>query len=261
MSMDNLLLKLSKIQRKLYSVVNPPDPKLSPASDLFPWFNIHNIQTYYQLFDHNFAHDPTSDSLSCFILILFSSQGELLSSVPITLASPTELICINEFIPKGISGYGTFSIFNLKPNTFADFNSSVSERGYVSYSWGESPLRSSAHGNLDAVAYTQDNIIQPLGSRTFYSGTYSPQFIFDSDNINYLFLVNPTKHPIHYAVSIISGELPPAFISIRLKTLGSSFVPIPPVSSSYRIALKSRLYFQRPLIFSFSSTSLNVFHA
>lgn len=121
----------------------------------------------------------------------------------------------------------------------------------------------SLHGNLDAVALSSDHNIIPLSSTLPVSNSLNVQYLFTPNSKHELSFTNPAASSVNITVKFICAVSNQSLLSQRvsMRPLGSSVLSLPHLDRQFFIQISSRLVLPRPLIFAYSSSFLEVFHA
>jgi hypothetical protein len=242
-----------------------PEALDTKVSDLFIWRNDDSFETYFELLDLASLFEDEKNSPRNASLIFFNSSGKELFSKNIEL-KPLERQTINISTVlktrsnKKTGNHGTFCVFHSKtPNCITKNNSFLSERGYVSYSFKNSPLRTYVHGNFDAIS--NENKLSLLGGSSYLNREYNLQFILNDNANNEIALVNPSRKAKILSIKTIDLKKNKILNTwnIRLEPRASHIQKIE-TEISCRATIKSKLIMARPLVFSHIDNKINVFH-
>jgi len=149
---------ISKNVRKLiWSAKQPltkkPFNSSDIISDLFVWRNSKHWATFFELINIPalFNDESTSQIAD---LVFFDVDGKLVGSFVVDVKPNIRTtLDLTDFIDVSYGEYGTFAVFHSEtPQMLANFGSHLAERGYVSYCYKGTEVRSYVHGNLDAIA-------------------------------------------------------------------------------------------------------------
>ena len=163
---------------------------------------------------------------------------------------------------KSTGNIGTFAVFHSKiPNSIAQLNSWITERGYIGFQYKNAPLKSYVHGNYDAIAKT-NNAFQLLGGVSFLYRKYQLQYLFLPKNNYEVVIVNPCSKVIRIKIQVISMKN-----GVILNTQVAKVNPRVPfifliedIIDPCKIVIKSRLVMARPIVFSYNNNKGDVFH-
>ena len=259
-TLNSLRLATWKLFQPLVAV---PSNINSVVSDLFIWRNSSTLKTRFELTSIPSFFDPQGNFDHRVVIFFFDSEGKKISEHNLSIEPHTRRtldLCL--FLPVGCGTHGAFSVFHSHiPDLVRSLDSFVSERGYVGYSYKSSDLVSYAHGNFDAIAYSNNSDLQMLGKQSFRHRTYQLQYFFNPHFFYEIFIVNPTNSSqvICCDVFSLSGRLMHT-LKASLQARASHCFRISPVHEYLKVVLRSRLVMARPLVFRFDESSLDVFH-
>ena len=254
---------IHRVLNKFYPLVKSPLFAGATYSDLFIWRNDKNWRTFFRLVDISALFSDTDQYSSSALLIINSMEGKELRRIELNLSKHDfELLDLSCFLNDINDSLGTFCIFHdYTPSSLTDLGCSLTERGYVAYSYKGEPLLAYVHGNFDAVSRDRsDQIIYQMSSLPI-ERNFQIQYCIDSQYQTEIIFTNPT--PVNQSVAVYgisgSGEINiVASFDIRK---GGAFLFLPPSSESLLLYIKSKMALSRPLIFEFEEESLNVFHS
>lgn len=264
--MKNIIKRLKKAP---WSYKQPLTKKPSnigiPVSDLFVWRCCEDWNTFFELTDIAGLFDDDIEIKDQFAEICFYDQkGSLFHEEKLQIQRHKKItIDISNFTIATKSNYGTFCIFHSHtPDKLTKLGSFLTERGYLSFTYKNAPLRSFVHGNLDAIGQLHDGERQLLGTKSFLSRSYSLQHQLIGPAIYEIGIVNPTPSAINLSCSLISTDNEVVDIqNTTIQPRGLSIFPIlteRPQAS--RIVIKSHLVMARPLVFRIHNNNIDVFH-
>jgi hypothetical protein len=262
---------LSKFMQAVWSLqplIHKPKNPSTQISDLFVWRNSSEWKTYFDLMDIPGLFDQSSEKGSVTIF-LFDSDGIMLLKDSVDLLpNQCKRIDLSIYLDKAsqknnIGQQGTFSVFHSRiPTIVQDLDSFISERGYVSYTYKNSKLRSYVHGNLAGVALTNNTTYLISGSSIFYR-EYRLQHQLFGPALYELVIVNSTqkdKNVIFIVKSSNSNKLLKEY-KVRLKSSEVTIFPIKLIEGEVvRVIIKSRIVMARPLVFRVCNNQMDVFH-
>lgn len=246
--------ELTKKPRSLESVV----------SDLFIWRKSREFATYFDVINTAklFAQDaPNSWYVN---IVIFDRFGKQMNCFPVQTREVDKItIDLSQAIKNIDQEYGTFSVFRSEtPESVKNQESYITERGYTSYRYKDSPLRSYVHGNYDAIAKPPENYVyEMVGGSSFFRRKYFLQHYFFTDYRYELFFVNPTNRRQRIDVYVIDkGNKCNSKSTFYLDPRESTIHEVIPVGQKSRVVLSSNMVMCRPVIFRFRNNKLDVYH-
>ena len=264
-----ILRKLRSIGPKLQPLTACSSEGNSPVSDLFIWRRDKDWKTYFRLINQErIVSGPGISSKGRYAsFIYFSHDGiEIKRTTHAIPEKHSTLISISEDIADYAGTFGTFCVIHsCSPKDLTDIGCQLTERGYVGYSFRDSKLLSYAHGNLDAVAMRKDGSIEMLGGASILRREYRLQYSLNPREENLISLVNPHKKTIRLDISLFNNcnkKKPEKIFRIYLPSLGSANIALRlnSIDCEYSIRVRSKLCMARPILFTYSEKSFNVFH-
>jgi len=236
-----------------------------PVSDLFVWRCSEDWNTFFELTDIASMFDDDIEIEKQFAKIcLFDQNGSLFHEEQLKIYRNKKItLDISQLTSSTKSNYGTFCIFHShSPENIIELGSFLTERGYLSFSYKKSPLRSFVHGNLDAIGQLNNGEMQLLGTKSFLSRSYSLQHQLIESSIYEIGIVNPTASTINLSCLLISSDNEviddqKATIQPRGTSIFSIFKERP---KDARVVIKSHLVMARPLVFRQQNNAIDVFH-
>lgn len=259
------LLRLTKTKDFLgEGLTRIPSVQASSISDLFIWRKTNEWKTYFELLDINTlinAENQDSGNNSA-TFVIFDSSGSEIIREKVVVNPGRQTIDINSLIPDGFEGSGTYACFHdIIPKAILNSGSFIAERGYSGYQWKDLGARGYVHGNLDAIAKS-DQGIELLGTSWKKNLLYKLQHELTGPAIYEFALVNPTKS--HQKVEfVIKNPLDGTEIN-ELAHIGSRASVIKQVQvkagERLQLAIRSKLYMARPVVFRLQTSSMDVFH-
>jgi len=265
---NKVFLKLKKAFFRFQPLTHKPKNQYSQISDLFIWRVSSKWQTYFDLIDIPGLFDFASNNTDA-ALIIFDQNGKTLLKESIELTScQVTRIKLSNYLKKinknNIGEYGTFAIFHSRtPEKVLRANSFITERGYVSYIYKDSKIRSYVHGNLDAISLNEKSKLSFLAGTSFFYRQYKLQHELKGPALYEIVLTNPTKKTkkfIFETISLRTNEN----ISKDQKSIKSGEMIIFPIQlnhkDSVRLTITSRIVMARPLVFKVLDNEMNVFH-
>jgi hypothetical protein len=242
----------------------PNYPRM-PVSDLFVWRCSSDWNTFFELTDIAGMFDDELEVRDQFVIIcLFDRKGTLFHEEKHQIQRHKKItLDISTFLSKTKSSVGTFCIFHSHtPYELVKLGSFLAERGYLSYTYKNSPIRSFVHGNLDAIARLPGGEKQLLGTRSFLSRKYNLQHQLLGPANYDIAIVNPTFSALNLTCSILSSDNNIIDVqSVQILPCGVGFIPIyVDESQAYRLIITSHLVMARPLVFCIHNNNMDVFH-
>lgn len=263
--------QLERARRALWVLKQPltekPERSGAAVSDLFVWRYSEDWETYFELTDIPglFVSDGERDSDRFVTVMFFNSEGiAFLEKRFDLIPNQRQTVDLSACVSAAASSIGTFSVFHSRtPRAVSDLGSYIAERGYVSYRFKKAPLRTYAHGNLDAIALLPDKSTQLLGSRSFRAREYRLQHELRGPAQYELGIVNPSRQSRRFSCQVVSTR--------DDKVLETHVDQIPPRGcrvfrvpvnerQPVRLVIKSHLVMARPLVFRIQDQKMDVFH-
>jgi hypothetical protein len=134
------------------------------SSDLFIWRDPNDWDTYFNLTHLGPILNPNYQDSYEALIEFYDAHGKLLGDAKVPLIYGVNALTDIINLSSGkctLGNSGTFAVFHLadKHAFFGDAKICIAERGFVSYKKrvDQSMLRSYAHGNANAIAYSMDN--------------------------------------------------------------------------------------------------------
>jgi hypothetical protein len=257
-----------KIRQKLWTYKQPltkdPEEVGAPVSDLFLWRVSPLWNTYFELINTPKLIDTESGNCQSVKFYFLDIHGSIIKKTTVSLdGNLHKRIDLAPMVSDLDIDAGTFCVFHSDiPESVTLAGSYIAERGYVSYQYNNSTVRSYVHGNLDAVSLRLDDSLLFLEARSFLPRAYNLQHPLESGCIYEFALANPSnsKIAIECKVLDIEGNLIEQD-KVKLEPGGSHIFKFNITSlHSCRLNIKSHLVMARPLVYKYSNKSLNVFH-
>jgi len=251
--------------RAIQPLTLKPKPPLHSVSDLFIWRNSSKWETFFELIDIGSLFSEKKIANSFIIMIFFDKNGKFLFDKNLEITPCSRTICnISLLLANKYGEEGTFAIIHPDPpDIITNLGSQLAERGYVSYCYENSPLRSYVHGNLDAIALGLGRAIQMLGGGSFFTREYHLQYELNGDcqyEIAFINACNSTKK-VEFLILSKDNKNYISKITYVLSPRELCLVPISVMNfDSYRLIIKSKIVMARPVIFKIQKLKMNVFH-
>jgi len=265
-------VNLESLRRKAkYAVFIPrritKTPKISGSviSDLFCLRFDSDWKTYFELLNIEglISGDNSSNLATHVEFVFFDSSGKNLGSKTEEVGKfGRQTVLLDETCLSNIKEASSFSVFHSKPRMQLDLDGSfLAERGYTGYEKSNFSIRGYVHGNLDAVAQS-DQGIEMLGNQGIIRRSYQVQHPLRGPARYEFFLTNPCKRSSR--ITIQTKGLGGKWTDLDRFTLnprGSKFWVVEKSSSEPSfIRIKSRLYLGRPVVFRIAGQGIDVFH-
>ncbi len=166
----------------------------SSISDLFVWRADDIWQTRFEILNipsMGFPSNPEDDRV---VMIFFDAAGQEFARID-ELIPPyrRKRLDISE-ICRGHGILGTFGCFHGASTlrSFADAGVYLSDRGYVGYKHVSHTVWNYVHGNLQAMAKSENHPVSLIGGWGWRPEVYRPQLTFDDCKSFELAFTNPT---------------------------------------------------------------------
>jgi hypothetical protein len=270
----NIISFLKRVRRKLLAfakngeflaggLTKVPSVKESAISDLFIWRKTSEWKTFFELLDINtlINADNEDSGNNSATFVFYDSEGLEIGRENVAINPGRQTIDINSLIPGVYEGWGTYACFHdTIPQTLLNSGSFIAERGYSGYEWRNLGARGYVHGNLDAVAKSEKGV-EMLGTFWKRNLLYKLQHELTGPAIYEFALVNPTKE-IQKIEFLTTGTLSDEVVEVAYLPPRASFIKRVEVkeSENFRLAIRSKLYMARPVVFRFQTSSMDVFH-
>ena len=197
-------------------------------------------------------------------VLLFDSSGKPVGRHQISAPlHQRRLLNISELAPSSGDAFGTFCVFHEhSPSKITQLGSHLAERGYVSYRFGNSPLRSYVHGNLDAASLKPDGELQLLGGWGILKREYRVQHELLPECEYQIALVNPSTVPQTIQCDVLerAGNGAPKTQLASLSAGGCHLFKLAVSETSQVVTIRSRLVMARPMIFCIENQRMDVLH-
>jgi hypothetical protein len=253
--------------RSKMNLVRVPNEINSAISDLFPFRIDDGWETHFELLNVPFLIDPINQSDVSYNVrfVFFDEKGNFFYEWTTEQKGCfRRTISINELL-KGqlISGNGTFACFHEKylPNLI-DQKAFVAERGYSGYMKKSiSKVKGYVHGNLDAMAMSNNNKLICLGKNHFKVREFRLQHQLTGPATYQLGFVNTSIKAEILTVEMISLEKPITKINQKIPSRGIVWITHElGINEIVRVVIHSKLNLPRPIVFRIMDNSFDVFH-
>lgn len=252
--------------RLMQSLSLIPKYENSSISDLFFWVVDDEWETFFDLSPtiKLFEQSPL-EYREKILIIIFDSEGKKIESKACELNSLVRrTIKISDFFEEEIRGHGTFAVFHLdRPEHLKKIHSYVAERGYLSFSYRGSKLRSYVHGNMDSVALSKSGEIEYLGNAFIWNREYRLQYLLGGSQQSKIILVNSNRKKLIFTVRIIDADSQ-SLVSEKKIPIISGGVATYDVPSTIRekiyLVIQSKSIMARPVVIDYQTQGVNVFH-
>lgn len=286
---SRVLSRFNQIDKLIWQFKQPltkkPGNRHSVVSDLFVWRKGQGWRTFFELTDIASLFGQASEPTVVRVLI-FDQSGGMTKETIFTAPRHSRLrVDISELAASCSDEVGTFCVLHSRtPDLIANLGSNLAERGYASYCFGNSSLKSYVHGNLDAVSFRPTGAIELLAGTSFLKREYRLQHELRKDKSYDLVVVNASAKTQSVQCELFNAfntETSPkkdgytsSFIYLKPEarcrrlhaTLkpGSCHIfhvgPSEPKGDSVRIVIKSHLVMLRPIVFEIEGSRIDAFH-
>lgn len=251
------------ISRKVTRNPSKPDAVIS---DLFPIKNDANWKTEFELLNVSglISGDNWQEASQHLAIIYFFDQnGIQLGTRQIFMNKVgRQTIKLSKILNSNILNAKTFAVFHQDTKKSLSLSGSyLAERGYTGYEYMSIGMKGYVHGNLDAVALS-NNIIEPLGNIGVIYRKYTVQHQLVGPATYEFVFTNPTSKTVKITPELAWGTDDwIAHSSFKIPTLGTrSFTTKLNKEDNAKVRFDSRLYLGRPVVFRISNYSMDVFH-
>jgi hypothetical protein len=245
-------------------VTRVPKNHESVISDLFCIRDDGNWETFFELLDvvsliEGISGEHPNEGAKMFF---FDKNGNKVSEkfVPFGSNARKTIKIDKDFIGTSIAS--TFAVFHSPSISQESLKGSyLAERGYCGYKRIDSQIRGYVHGNLDAVAYSNQGL-ELLGNQGLLSRYYQVQHPLRGDAEYEFFLTNPSKRKATVTFQIWSEKTGwRSHQRLILAPGGCCVSRVKSVNSEVQfVRVKSRFYLGRPVVFRNQENSFDVFH-
>ena len=259
---------IQRFQRAAWTYLQPltrtPSFAGAPVSDLFLWRKGPDWQTTFELTDiASFYESNEIKTRSKTFILLFDSSGKQIGqqefSPPLYHRQQIDISLMAQETEDSI---GTFCVFHSHtPAGVKKLGSHLTERGYVGYRFRGAPLRAYMHGNLDAAALVEQEMILLAGSGPLCR-EYRLQHELLPGSCYDIAIVNPSPSGQKITCEVlgcIEGKKLQV-LSARLAPGACHLFSFAPSQVSQRIVIRSRLVMARPVVFRIQGRMMDVFH-
>jgi hypothetical protein len=246
-------------------VTKTPQNSRSVISDLFCLRQDSEWKTYFELLNIEglILGDNSSRFANQAEFIFFDNNGNIVDSRIVEVGEfGRQTVLLDESFIPNIKEASSFSVFHSKPREQLDLDGSfLAERGYAGYEKSKSSMRGYVHGNLDAVAQS-DQGLELLGNQGIIRRSYQVQHPLRGPARYEFFLTNPCKRSSRMTIQTkgLGGKWTD-LDRFTLNPRGSKLWAVEKSSSEPSfIRIKSRLYLGRPVVFRIAGQGIDVFH-
>lgn len=220
--------------------------------DFFELLDINNlINADYQEAESNFA-----------TFVFYDLTGREIGRERVRVRQGRQTIDVSSLVPNGYDGWGTYACFHENiSKAVSESGSFIAERGYSGYEWKNMGARGYVHGNLDAIAKS-DKGEEMLGTSWREKLIYQLQHELTGPAVYEFALVNPTKKSQKVEFIIKDPLLETELCEETYLPSRASFIKRVEVSDGQRLqlAIRSKFYMARPVVFRLQAHSMDVFH-
>lgn len=259
-----------------------PSDCCSVVSDLFVWRKGQGWRTFFELTDIASLFGESCEQRMARVLV-FNRSGDLIGENTFATPSFSKLqIDISELAASCQDYVGTFCVFHSPtPDFIANLGCNLTERGYVSYCYGEPFFKSCVHGNLDAVSCNPSGVMKFIGGVSFLKREYRVQHDFKKGYCYDLAVVNASAMTQSVKCKLISAQVLCTSVTnpflpvmqrsesgyhcfhVKLKPGACHLFHIDTGQSSgdsVRVVIESNLVMLRPIVFQSLCSRVDVFH-
>lgn len=263
---------MARAKRAIWTYRQPltriPQKAAAPVSDLFLWRKGTAWKTYFELTDMAGLYDAGADTAPAgsrrTSIRLFDAAGRPIGQHEVEAPRfRRQQVDISALAAQCSDDVGSFCVFHAEtPSSVAQLGSHLAERGYVSYRYGDAPLRAYVHGNLDAISLGPDGGLEFLAGASLLEREYRLQHELAGAATYELAVVNPSAKPceIRCDVRQATDGSKVETLTARLSPGGSHLFRIVPDGIAKRVVIRSHLVMARPLIFRIEDQKLDVLH-
>ena len=236
---------------------------------MFIWRNSAKWKTYFDLIDLlKIIDGPFCFADSEIKIRIYNKEGIEVSCFSIIAGNELmSRIKLSEILQKSMGDVGLFTVTHCGINVtkvIADFGSNITDRGYASYEYKESPLKSYVHGNFDAIGYDlRSGAPLSLMGVSLFKRKYNLQYLFKANRTYEIFLTNPTRGKRYVTINFFdmktgNREKVENFLLPKRGVIGCEFNV--PAGKNWRVIIESRLVMARPVVFQLFDGYADVFH-
>ena len=253
--------------RAKMSLVRIPNTQYASISDLFPFRVNDGWETHFELLNLPTLIDPLGQHNISYKVrfVFFDEYGAFIYEwLTVGNGCVRRTLSINELLNgKSLSGYGTFACFheNYLPNLIIQ-RVFLAERGYTGYlNKSISKVKGYVHGNLDALAMSDDHKFMCLGKSHYRSKEFRLQHQLTGQATYELGIVNTSDK-----AEIVTFELildTKDIIKIKKTIPSKGIVWLAHklnVNETARVIIHSKLNLPRPVVFRIMEHSFDLFH-
>jgi hypothetical protein len=249
------------------SLTKKPKEINSKISDLFVWRSSQDWKTFFELTDISALFMQEKQDIHYADIVLFNSLGGKILTKKVKLSQNERMVInLSEILLQADNSgeFGTFAVFHSYiPEVVSNLNSFIAERGYLSYTYKDSPLKSYVHGNFDAISNHNENFSM-LGGSSLLNREYRLQYELNSNSNYEVGVVNASGSVKKISCEIVDENnkiIKKESISIRPRGVGLFIAGFDSqCHNTARIIIKSKLVMARPLIFRINKDYFDVFH-
>lgn len=283
---SKVLSRLNRIDQLVWRVKQPltkrPSDPRSVVSDLFVWRKGQGWRTFFELTDIASLFGQCTEPTVARVLVFDQSGGLIIER---TFAAPRYArlrVDISELAATCRDNLGTFCVLHSRtPGIITNLGSNLAERGYVSYCYGESSLKSYVHGNLDAVSLTSTGGLELLAGTSFMKREYHLQHELKKNKSYDITIVNASTkmQSVQFELVSTTGKKKSTDDAFRftqftakarynrfranLKPGACHLFHVSPsecTGDAVRVVIKSHLVMLRPIVFQIEGGQIDAFH-
>jgi len=261
--MDKFLFKkLLKLPRFFgQKILKNPKSNKAVISDLFLWRLDDEWDTFYEILDYSSVFFSTPEKY-CHI-IFFDRYGNQIYERKVSVPSlERKTIKLSELLPQSKrinQSYGSFCVIHPHtPKIISEENSFLTDRGYSAFTYKKCTLKSYLHGNMDAI----DSNLNLLGGTSLIMRNFNLQYYFEPYKKYEILLTNNTPKDKKIILTILSKDKKTIINKcLKLKPRELFIYEISQLNINFYCRITSRIFMARPIIFSYESDKIDVFHA
>ena len=255
---------IKKIKSRLEPLVKNPKNANAVISDLFVWRASDEWETFFDFIDLPGLFNPESNLETAEVkIVFFDEAGENFFEKKQTIYThKRNTINISRDISDFGKNIGTFAIFHgSNPHEIQEAGSYITDRGYISYRYKASDIRSYMHGNLDAIAYFGNGLYESSVGKCFLKRKYALQFLFRESSTYEIIIINPTnsKQVINVEYLSAKDETRLNYDTYVLKSRALKVIRLN-CKCDQRIVFNSKIPLARPMVYRLEANHCEVFH-
>ena len=246
-------------------VTKTPHNPASVISDLFCVRFDAEWKTYFELLNIEglILGDNSSSITNQAEFIFFDKNGKVVDSKTVGVGEfGRHTVLLDDTFVSNIRDASSFSVFHSKIHDPQALDGSfLAERGYTGFKKSNTSIRGYVHGNLDALAFS-DQGIEMLGNQGIIRRSYQVQHPLRGPALYEFFISNPCRRSSQIVVETKGPTGKWSEIErFKLNPRGSRLWAIEKNDGEPTfVRVKSRLYLGRPVVFRAHGQGIDVFH-